>query len=372
MKLLNACVLLLLTHTLAALQFKGDPVDINTPEGKELLETIASPTNPKFPRRLTSKVAEIYEHVVAVALKNPDQTPVPADMMATSGKFLRGIVAYGDTDSHCPQMHFPELLKAKEEILVAMYLFDWRTNCVKSVIKALKVLNKRLEGSGRKIRAWFVVSTVSMISYGRHSWQTRWNMNNVYTERSEIDPRAFTFPSAHKLKNIDLRVKTYHQFVLGAMHTKLVIIDGRRVITGSKNIDLETGSEISVLLEGSLAMPARADFEELWGEGPLPELTRAITKPMPGDVPMIYVGRTEDAIFFHDREDNPQDQAWIGAMKLATKNIFIETPNFIARKAVDVAVEAAIRGVRVSIVTSYYMADEAQMLYLHSCNSFNV
>lgn len=348
------------------LTFVGDSVDIKTPEGKKIFDRIASPKNPKFPRPLTPKVAEIYRHIVAVSLKYPEQAPIPAENIAGSARYVDDVVDYGDTDTHCPQLIEPLILRAKEEVLLATFLFDWRTECARRVIRAIKKLDKKLEGTGDKVRFLVAIDTVSMLDYGRHSWQTRWRLKNVWSEKRIIDPRAFTFPNPNTLKNIKLVVKTTHQFILGALHSKLLVVDGRWVVTGSKNIDVEDAHEYAFTLEGSAALSARADFEDIWGTGPLPPLKRAITKPRTGEVPTLYVGRRENPEFFNKMENNPQDQAWIGAFRLATRNIYVESPNFISFTVVNEAIRAARRGVKVNIVTSYYMADEAQIVYMHS------
>jgi len=348
------------------LRFKGDPIDIKSPEGKKLLATIASPHNPRFPRPLTPIAAQIYRHAVANALQYPAQAPISADLMAGSAKLIKQVTQYGNIDSHCKEIHVPAMLEAKEEILIAMYLYDWETACARHIVTTIRDLDKKLHSSKKKLRVWFVISTVSMLDYGRHSWQTRWQFSNIFTQREEIDPRRFALPDPSSLKHIDLRVKTYHQFVLGALHTKILVIDGRRVITGSKNLDAETAHEYVYMLEGSAAMSARADFENVWAEGTLPKLGNPITKPRRGDFPTVYLGRTEDAVFFDHQEDNPQDQAWIGGFKLAKKSIYVETPNFVTQTIVDAAIDAVLRGVHVTIVTSFYMSDEAEMIYENS------
>jgi len=349
-----------------SLRFKGDSVNIRTPEGKKLLAKIGSPHNPRFPRPLSPIAADIYLHAVANALEYPTRSPVSADLMAGSAKFLKQVTQYGNIDSHCKEIHEPAMLEAKEEILIAMYLFDWETSCARRINDAIRKLDKKLSKSKKKLRAWFVISTISMLDYGRHSWQTRYSFSNIFTQREEIDPRRFALPDPNSLKHIDLRVKTYHQFVLGALHTKIIVIDGQRVITGSKNLDAETAHEYAFMLEGSAAMSARADFENVWAEGVLPKLSHPITKPRRGEFPTVYVGRVEDAVFFDHQENNPMDQAWIGGFKLAKKNIYVETPNFVTQTIVDAAIDAVLRGVHVTVVTSFYMSDEAEMIYENS------
>jgi phosphatidylserine/phosphatidylglycerophosphate/cardiolipin synthase-like enzyme len=232
-------------------------------------------------------------------------------------------------------------------------------------VEAVVKLNRRLRGTKKKVRVWILISTVSMLDYGRHSWQTRWKKANFYTDLRELPPPTFAFPEARLLPNVDLRIKTFHKFVFGAMHSKMGIIDGKHVVAGGKNLDALTGHEYMFRVDGSAQQPMRSDFEEIWSE-PLPKLRSAINRPLKGDVPMIYVGRTEDPTFFAMNEDNPQNLAWIGAFKVAKKEVFVESPNFVTQRITDLAVEAVKRGIKVTIITSLYMSDEGQMVYMNS------
>jgi len=351
--------------TAQQLRFKGEPIDITTPAGKGYYDKIASRYNPRFPRPLSPKVATIYKKVIASALTHPSNSPTPATLMATSGKFVTQITDYGVNNSHCPKILVPLIEKAQEEVLIAHYLFDWQSRCGQQVIQAVIDLNKRLQGTGKKVRVWILISTVSMLDYGRHSWQTKWKKANFYTDLRELPPPAFAFPEPRLMRNLSLRIKTFHKFVFGAMHSKMAIIDGRHVVAGGKNLDALTGHEYMFRVDGTVHQPMRADFEEIWGE-PLPALRSAITRPQKGDVPMIYVGRTEDPTFFANNEDNPQNLAWIGGFKVAKKEVFIESPNVVTQRITDLAVETVKRGVKVTIVTSLYMSDAGQMVYMNS------
>jgi len=67
---------------------------------------------------------------------------------------------------------------------------------------------------------------------------------------------------------------------------------------------------------------------------------------------MIYLARNMNR--GTERNENvPQDQGWLAALKVATKRVYIQSPNFTTRTIADAVVEAVLRGVRVLVVTSF-------------------
>jgi len=176
-------------------------------------------------------------------------------------------------------------------------------------------------------------------------------------------PEEFELPSGDEVPNLDVQVKTFHKPVFGAIHSKLLIVDGHLLVTGSKNIDDFFGFEYGAWLEGSIAMSARADFADAWkgdiGHAP----PTAVTAPRHGEVPLLYLPRVPNQNLFIHHNDNPQDQAWLKAMEVAKRKIVIMSPNFTSRAAVEMTLAAVRRGIKVLMVTSFIYQDLLEFVY---------
>jgi len=167
------------------------------------------------------------------------------------------------------------------------------------------------------------------------------------------------------------------------VHSKMMIIDGRRLVCGSKNMDGDTCMEFMAVLEGTVAMATRQDFQLVWSapkrgggwEIPLPEgLTNPITTCQDGDVPILLFGRRE----YHadlrlggitEPARAPQDIAWHMAMALAEQEVYIQTPNFTTEQIFQDVFNAVRRGIRVTIVESYRSGDTNAKIQTKSMGS---
>jgi len=177
-----------------------------------------------------------------------------------------------------------------------------------------------------------------------------------------VHPDFYDFPKAADMKCLDFRAKTYHLHIKGALHSKMVLIDGKVTIMGSKNFDSDTGMEYTIALEGSVTMAMRQDFASVWGET-LPRLTDGgITAPCTGDIPILYLGRVEGKIIGAHNEHAAQDAGWLAALESAKKEVYIQTPNFNSKVVEDKLIETLKRGVKVTIVSSYKAGDAVEPL----------
>jgi len=176
-------------------------------------------------------------------------------------------------------------------------------------------------------------------------------------------PKEFDLPFGKQVPHLDLEVKTFHKPVFGAIHSKLLIVDGHILVTGSKNIDDFFGSEYSAWLDGSIAMSARNDFIHAWGKAIGPAPPNAVLHPRHVELPLLYLPRVPNANLFVNRDDNPQDQAWIKAMELAEKKVIIMSPNFTAKQILSMTLDTVRRGVQVLVVTSFEYQDQLEFVY---------
>jgi len=172
-------------------------------------------------------------------------------------------------------------------------------------------------------------------------------------------PSSQNLPDPKDIPWIDFRVITYHRHVLGALHSKMMIIDGKTLIMGSKNMDGDISMEYMYVLEGVVASSLRADFKRIWKE-PIPDddIPTLVTAYDPSkDFPVVVVSRTEGDHLLSENIHAPQDQAWLKSMDVAKKNVYIQTPNFCERAIAQKVLETLERGIEVTLVVSYRQQD---------------
>jgi len=322
-----------------------------------LCASVAAAFGPNpFPRPISLKAAKVYGAALDSAKSSPAETGAPADKIGASGRFVTDIVGYGTKPTHCQEVFYPSFLKAKEEILITTFLFDRTSPCGKIAAKALTDLNTKLKATGGRVRVYWVASTMSELLFWRKRPFKLPRLSDIVHSMHETKPSEFDLPDAASLTNLDFHIKTFHKWILGAVHNKLYIIDGHTFITGSKNWDELPAFEYVAKLEGSIAMTARADFERIWGTK-LPTLASGgVTTPRPGEVPMLYLSRISNRGLSHP-EDNPQDQAWMKALDIAETSVFIMSPNFTTKTIVAKVLAAVRRGVKVTVITAYRFND---------------
>jgi hypothetical protein len=322
-----------------------------------LIAVQSAPRNTALPT-MSPKVRAIYDHIVK-SVPNPLQTSgVPHSSMAVSGSIVSDVIAYGDTPAHCLNMFHPNFVDTKEELLISTMTFDKKFGgpCASN---ALYELNRRNQGKNKKIRVYFLISTLSEMSSPR--------LLDVVRAVSDSIPTKFGMPDPSKLPNLDFRVKTYHYWPIGVLHHKLFIRDGNTFVAGSKNWESLPGMELTIKLQGTVAATARQDFIQMWGES-IRDVSTLAKKPAPEEVPILYLPRTANPFPTHP-EDNAQDQGWIKAMDVATKSVFIMSPNFIAQTIVDKVLEAVKRGVKVTVITAFSFHDVASYLNTKSAGN---
>ncbi|GAA5915447.1 hypothetical protein JCM5296_002704 [Sporobolomyces johnsonii] len=114
------------------------------------------------------------------------------------------------------------------------------------------------------------------------------------------------------------------------------------------NQHLNTGNPVS----STATLPSSADLQFR------PHILHAPHKPFP----CALVNRRPHGKPAHNDTRNPQDAAWLAAMRYAKEKVFIQTPTFNAPLAVDAALEAVKRGVEVTIFADLGFNDEGELL----------
>ncbi|GAA5874162.1 hypothetical protein JCM1840_000371 [Sporobolomyces johnsonii] len=114
------------------------------------------------------------------------------------------------------------------------------------------------------------------------------------------------------------------------------------------NQHLNTGTPVS----STATLSSSADLQFR------PHILHAPHKPFP----CALVNRRPHGKPAHNDTRNPQDAAWLAAMRYAKEKVFIQTPTFNAPLAVDAALEAVKRGVEVTIFADLGFNDEGELL----------
>ncbi|KAF7800300.1 hypothetical protein EIP86_011548 [Pleurotus ostreatoroseus] len=231
-------------------------------------------------------------------------------------------------------------------------------------------------------------------------------------------------PAQEEIGNIHLEVMNYHRPVMGTFHAKYMVIDRRIACVSSNNIQDRVNLELNIHLEGPIVDSFYDMALISWGEKmdpPLPllvnsSLRRSTTngdcfdqargrkeamdstsdeaipshpdpstddaqKPMtdftlinaPGfqpfvlhephqPVPIAMVNRAPHGTPGHADVDVPQNVAWLAAIRLAQKSVFIQTPDFNAEPIVAAILDACRRDVECTLYVCLGYNDQGEML----------
>ncbi|RKP04403.1 hypothetical protein THASP1DRAFT_33835 [Thamnocephalis sphaerospora] len=318
---------------------------------------------------------------------------------------------------------FSDLIrKADEEVVALTYLFDRLSSCTRDIAQAVRDLNGRAQKDGRRVRVFFMVDSAGLMLL--ESTQNMWRAEAYDSKVSaasvyplgllsslsygdgvhSISPEIIGLPAAHEVPALDLRVRTFHYWTVGTLHSKTLTVDGYRTVVGSKNMDAEIGSELLVELEGPVARSIRTEFYHIWRSGrfaddgddeygmavlhtspngttaandtklvpampdgmqvKMPPLQRHSNPRATADmVPILVLSRRWSPSMSTVDLDSAQNAAWLAAFQLAKQKIYIQTPNFNAVPAREALVESVKRGVRVDLVTSYRFEEIGETIY---------
>ena len=384
------------------------------------LDQFTSDDLSRFPRPLSPMASLVYQKAMESALTFPTKTPTPPHLIGASGRLISHLVEFGNSKEFARRVITPVILQAQEEVLLTTFIYSKDSPTAVEIREALieldrkqKIVNAgRSVSQRRRIRVWLAIDSFGAAFYDHKPFPP----NALTQSKSKIDPAFYNLPRPEDVPALDLRVRAIHHGLLGALHTKMIVVDGRLAVVGSKNIDGDTCMEYTMALEGSIAWSLRADFQRIWagdrayrkaqmqvlkqrgvkdmdqsildvifededqvgdllddelGDRALPQLeaVRPITGPRPGDVPMLLVGRVQGNHLYSHQEVNPQDVAWITAMDNAKHEIYIQTPNFVAKSAADAVERAVRRGVTVIVVTAWSQQDFREAIQPNSVGS---
>jgi phosphatidylserine/phosphatidylglycerophosphate/cardiolipin synthase-like enzyme len=317
-------------------------------------------------RSLSPKAIQIYRNVHTFVQNNPKEAGVHLDDILTSGKVTNEHADYGTNPSFCKEIYYPSFVQAEHEVLLTTFLFDRGSPCAAVAANALEQLNTKAGSLKRRIRVYMIISTISELMFmnkkngvdlATHSMRLP-SAKHILAKHgmSPAEPGQFNLPSYQKLSNLDFKIKAYHRWFVGAIHDKLLIVDGKVLVTGSKNWDMLHGYEYATRIEGPVAAVTRRAFVRMW-QAELPPLPLPVpTNQEPeGQVPMLYLPRISNPHL--SAPDSPQNVAWLSAMDAAQTKVFIMSPNFVTKAIMNKVVETVKRGVKVTIITAFSWND---------------
>ncbi|MBL4845155.1 MAG: phosphatidylserine/phosphatidylglycerophosphate/cardiolipin synthase family protein [Planctomycetes bacterium] len=293
---------------------------------------------------------------------------------------------------------YAELIEgAEHDVALQTFAWDKDSQPVDEVFRGLQRLQERRRQAGatRAVKVRILIDTMT----------SGMNMN---TKTQDIFLELRIMRSEYKLdpQFVDLRVGAYDHKLLGSMHSKSLVVDGRvAVLTGAnmnKNDNWDTGEhDAGFVLGGAVALSLLADFDDAWlksrvwkagdfGYGnrwmralPMAEATRIpsrvvhrIAPPRPSErqIPMMVVGKqARDGLFPTRKTGHPLNRTYLALLDNAKREIHIQTPNLNEREIKAALVAAVRRGVRVKMVLSKgYEKFAESMPYQGGTNQENV
>ena len=250
---------------------------------------------------------------------------------------------------------------AQHDVSFATFVWEVGSDPSNVLLEGLSRLEARLRAEGPRETP----VTVRILVYA----------NRLMGERGVGEPLALAVRELElDASYVDATVATRGSWALGAMHQKLVVIDGEIVHVGGANVEFVHGWEDGVvpwhdsayIVRGEIARPLLRSFDDMWYEGSAwhcdgtrcdterngwPERTLRTPIDAGSCIPMLALTRRPRGEP-NNNVDNPQDQGWLAAMENAREVIQIESPNLNDNAAKDAIIAALTRGVTVRIVLS--------------------
>jgi phosphatidylserine/phosphatidylglycerophosphate/cardiolipin synthase-like enzyme len=275
-----------------------------------------------------------------------------------------------------PQI-FPELGRlieaAEHDVNLAMFVFNPGTDPSREVFDGIARLESRLADEGRHGNPVIVRIVINANNVLGGDGAAIPNIRAI--EALDLDPEL-----------VDVEVATRGSWFRGAMHQKLVVIDGDVVHIGGANVQDEHDwttpeqtpwRDSAYVLRGEIAQSLLFDFERMWSEAQewtcpndddddcrsddtLP-FERVVPELGEGCVPMMALTRRARGWFNNDT-DHPHARGFLAAMDGAKKLLRIQTPNLNDDAAKDAILRAVARGVRVELILPISFNDTFESL----------
>ncbi|KAI9592781.1 hypothetical protein BDF19DRAFT_425172 [Syncephalis fuscata] len=375
------------------------------PWSNKIADVAYTVDNAILPRPLSGIAQKIYSAMINVEKTELKNSSIPLNQILSAGKIVRHSIDYAENNNLCAEMFAKPIEEAQEEVVLSTFLIEQDSKCLLNISRSLRKLNAKAQKEGRRVRVYMITDALALVvatdvdlGYLISLFKNTGNKSvakallrklelvpNLLNGVHELPTRLVGLPDPAELPAIDFRLRTFHFWPAGTLHSKTMTIDGRKVIVGSRNIDSASGLELLVDIEGPVALAARNDFFHIWrtarptsdGESeygmnrhssensavPMPLLHQPMPITTPDMVPILVAPHNwESRVELHKVMDL-QNVAWIVAMNSAKQNVFIQTPNFNVPDIRQIVADTVRRGVKVDLVTSYHFEDVGEALY---------
>lgn len=287
-------------------------------------------------------MSRLMAKIVAACRAVAGEGTVPAELMLTTRNVAvqRALVRGPEIFAAVQRL----IEGADEEVLIETYNWTMKSHASDRFLAALGNLDARLAAAGPR-RAPVRVRVV----INGHRFQSSANVSAL---------RGAVARLGLDRGRVDVRIERHTFWAMGALHTKLLVVDGARaVVTGANFTSIndagprlwfDTGYE----LHGDVARALRVDFVDLWAQLTDERLRARPAAPEAGAVPMLVASRRPDGNPFSNDTNDPQGRALIVGMDEARQRIRIITPNLNDDAVKSAILRALRRGVRVELVTS--------------------
>lgn len=355
------------------------PLWITTVRGAGPFTRIAPPLRGLLPACASPLMRSIHRATMSAATGST----IAADLITTSMN-----AAEPDALEQGPEIfgRMRELIAdAEREVLLQNWRWDSASRAHASVMDGLRALSdrrKRTHPDGPPVAVRILVNVRAFESPRMLPLLAR------SIERLGLDPKA-----------VDVQIGGHTHLGLGALHTKSLVVDGRSaVVTGAnvqKNHDtFDHNYDLGFTFHGEVARSLRAEFEDAWADShrwgcgsggtiawdvlgigaspcwmrtsPLRSLPLHLQLPAPSVLraclPMMVVTRPAAQSPFANSDHNPQNQAFLAAIRGARSRIRIMTPNLNDEAVKEALASAIARGVTVDIVIGKGYQDFAELI----------
>lgn len=301
------------------------------------------------------------------------------------------------------QKLLPAVLVARHEIILVT-CFWAQSKTLTALCDALQQLATRREADGvtHPLRVYICFSSRSLLQKLFHTSSAE---GYVYPPSAWSGKLGLPSPATLAAGNIHLRVKSLFFLPFSVMHPKFLVVDRQSAFVPSCNVSWEAW------LEGCLEISRKAPSEDpidgllefyrtVWDkdidlESPLPQspgergeqdvsmvdqVKDMIRSPADTSTRLIDVGVPSSAVEWlpgwHHRNpslcflpwqnplapDTPLNNTLLRLFEEASRSIYIQTPNLTSPPVLSAVVEALVRGVDITIVTSRGMMLLEQLL----------
>lgn len=185
--------------------------------------------------------------------------------------------------------------------------------------------------------------------------------------------------SSIDMTRVDFRLVIHSAFINGAMHDKVVIVDGKSTVVGGANPQFKQDGpgawyDLAVRVDGPIVLAALENFEFAWEQENFAERCglsapacfsesidsaeqpwSAFSAQPSGDLVSVALSRVNDhGVPGLADTNNPQDRAWMAALDnaVAGSTISVMSPNINDNNFVNRVIDATDRGVTVQILSA--------------------